>query len=96
MRSAIAVSTIAPGGPTTSARPPRPYRSKTRRNALLEGHLVIVREMFLRLVMRKPRWRGCCQEAARSASGERSGNCATGVGQGMTLVPPELLDLFNT
>ena len=23
-------------------------------------------------------------------------NCATGVGQGVTLVPPELLDLFKT
>ena len=47
-----------------------------------------------------PRQSGRTRQAAlrpfRSASSERSANCATGVGQGVTLVPPELLDLFKT
>ena len=33
--------------------------------------------------------------SARSGGRCESGNCATGVGQGVTLVPPELLDLFE-
>jgi len=63
-----------------------------------KNQLTTVREMFRRLVMRKPRWRGRCKEAARALQADESsgGNCATDIGHGVTLVPPELLDLFKT